>query len=127
MAKKEFTYRGKTLEELQKLSLKEFAQMLPSNPRRSIVRGLTDEQKNLLRKLKNGKDAVKTHAREMVVLPEMVGKTILVHKGNNFEAVRIEPEMIGLKLGDFAQTRKSVQHSAPGIGATKSTGSISVK
>jgi small subunit ribosomal protein S19 len=127
MAKKEFAYRGKSLAELQSMSLKEFAQLLPSDKRRSITRGLTHEQKNLLKKLENGKDAIKTHARDMIVLPLMVGKTLLVHKGNSFEAVRVDAEMIGLRLGDFVVTRKSVAHSAPGIGATRSTGSISVK
>jgi small subunit ribosomal protein S19 len=127
MVRKEITFRGRTIDELKQMNLKEFAQLLPSTKRRSIERGLTHEQKNLLAKLSRGKDAVKTHARDMVILPQMVGKTILVHSGKGFEAVRIDTEMLGLRLGDFVFTRKIVQHSAPGIGATKSTGSLSVK
>ncbi|MBL7054846.1 ribosomal protein S19 family protein, partial [Candidatus Woesearchaeota archaeon] len=36
-------------------------------------------------------------------------------------------EMIGHYLGEFAMTRQRVAHSAPGIGATRSSGSLSVK
>jgi len=127
MVKKEFAYRGKTLEELQKMSLKEFAELLPSEKRRSVKRGLAHRQKKVYEDVKKNKANIKTHARDMVILPLMVGKTILVHSGKSFEAVRVEPEMIGHRLGEFVQTRKKVEHSAPGIGATKSTASISVK
>jgi len=127
MVKKEFTYRGKKLEELQKIGLKEFAELLPSNKRRSVKRGLSHRQKKVYEDIKNNKANIKTHARDMIIFPIMVGKTILVHSGKAFEAVRVEPEMIGHRLGEFILTRKRVEHSAPGIGATKSTASISVK
>ena len=45
MVKKEFTYHGLTLEELQKLSLNEFAELLPSRERRSFRRGLDEGKK----------------------------------------------------------------------------------
>jgi len=35
--------------------------------------------------------------------------------------------MLGKYLGEFAMTRKKVEHSAPGIGATKSSAAMSVK
>ena len=128
MAKKEFTYRGKTLEELKQMSLKEFAELLPARQRRTIKRGFTEEQKRFLKKLDSKKDKpVKTHCRDMVVMPNMVGKTIRVHKGNDFIAIMIQPEMIGHYLGEFALTRKRVEHHAPGIGATRSSASISVR
>jgi small subunit ribosomal protein S19 len=127
MVKKEFTYRGKTLDELQKMSLKEFAVLLPSTKRRSVKRGLTDRQKKVYEDCKNNKSNIKTHARGMIIFPLMIGRTILVHSGKVFEAVRVEPEMIGHRLGEFVLTREKVEHSAPGIGATKSTSSISVK
>jgi small subunit ribosomal protein S19 len=127
MAKKEFTYRGKTLEELQKMSIKDFSALLQSRKRRSIKRGLSESQKKVLEDCKKNKPNIRTHEREMVILPAMVGKTLLVHMGKSFEAVRIEAEMIGHRLGEFVQTRKQVKHSAPGIGATRSTASISVK
>ena len=38
MVKKVFTYKGKTLDELKKISIKEFADLLPSRQRRTINR-----------------------------------------------------------------------------------------
>lgn len=127
MAKKEFMYKGKTLDELKKMSLNELAELLPSRQRRTLKRGLTDQQKKLLRNIKNNPKNTKTHCRDIIILPEMVGTMIRVHKGNDFVPVNISEEMIGHRLGEFALTRKRVEHSAPGIGATKSSASLSVK
>ena len=127
MAKKEFTFKGKTIEELKKLSLNELAQLLNSRQRRSIKRGFTDQQKILLKKIKSNQKNIETHCRDMIILPEMVGITIKVHQGREFVSVNIEAEMIGHCLGEFAMTRKKVAHSAPGIGATRSSASLSVK
>lgn len=129
---KEFTYRGKNLEELQILSLKEFAELLPARQKRSILRGFTDAQKKLLEKVektKRGsyKKIIKTQCRDLVVLPNMVGLILYIHKGKEYTPVKILPEMIGLYLGELVLTRQRVTHSAPGIGATKSSTAISVK
>lgn len=126
MAKKEFTYRGKSLEELQAMSHEEFAQLIDSRNRRTIIRGFTEEQKRFVVKLQK-EDNVKTHCRDVVIFPRMVGKTILVHKGKDYESLRIVPEMIGHRLGEFAFSRKRVAHSSPGVGATKSSSNVSVK
>jgi len=125
MAKK-FTYRGKTIDELKKMEIKEFIELLPARQRRTLTRGFTEAQKILLRNIRENKD-VETHCRDMIILPEMVDKMIKVYRGNRFEPVRIQEEMIGHCLGEFVLTRKSVKHSAPGIGATRSSASISVK
>ncbi len=127
MAKKEFTYRGKTLAELQKLSIEEFAKLVGADNRRCLLRGLTPVQKNFIRKLQSGKNRVKTHSRDMVILPMMVGKEVQIHMGKKYDSVWITEEMLGHRLGEFAMTRKKVAHNAPGIGATKSTSSVSVK
>ena len=127
MAKKEFTYKGKTIDELKKLSLNELAQLLPARQRRKIKHGLTDQHKILLKKLRLNEKNIETHCRDMIILPEMMGVTIKVHHGKEFVPVVIEPEMIGHYLGEFALTRKKVAHSAPGIGATRSSASLSVK
>lgn len=126
MAKKEFTYRGKKLEELKKMSIKELAGYFPARQRRTLLRGLNERQKKLINDMKKEKD-VKTHCRNMIILPEMVGKLVKVHNGKSFVAVRIEQEMIGHCLGEFALTRGKVAHSAPGIGATRSSASMSVR
>lgn len=127
MAKKEFTFKGKTLEELKKMSLIELAQLVPARQRRTIKRGFTEQQKILLKKISRNEKNIETHCRDMIVLPEMIGRAIRVHQGREFVTVMMEPEMIGHCLGEFALTRKKVSHSAPGIGATRSSASLSVK
>ncbi|MBW2966033.1 30S ribosomal protein S19 [Candidatus Woesearchaeota archaeon] len=127
MVKKEFRYKGKTLEELKNMSLNEFAELVPARQRRSLKRGLTDKQKILLNKLRKGGKNLKTHCRNMIILPEMVGQNIHVYDGKSFISVRIVDDMIGHVLGEFTYNRKKVSHSAPGIGATRSSASLSVK
>ena len=121
------TYRGKTLDELKNLSIKEFAMLLPSRQRRSLIRGLKPEHKKFLNKLKASSSPVKTHLRNMILLPEMVGKNILLYNGKEYVTVRVEADMLGHCIGEFALTRKSVKHSAPGVGATKSSAAVSVR
>lgn len=124
---KEFTYGGKKLEEMRQLSLSELAKILPARQRRSLKRGLSDKQKKVLEKLKTAKKPVKTHCRDLIILPEMVGKLMQIHNGKLFVPVAITDEMIGHYLGEFSMTRQKVKHSAPGIGATKSSAAASVK
>ena len=132
---KEFMYRGYTLDNLQSISMDEFINLLPSRQRRSLHRGLTPEQRILLEKLREAKEAlkrdqnvtVKTHVRDMIILPEMVGTTILVHNGKEFVSVEIKPEMIGHYLGEFAITNKPVRHGTPGIGASRSSMYVPLK
>lgn len=127
MAKKEFTYRGKTLEELKNLSLNELAELLPARQRRLIKRGLTEQQKILMKKMKENDDNIKTHCRDAIVLPEMIGKKIKIYSGKEFIQIMIVEDMIGHYLGEFVLTRHRVEHSAPGIGATRSSAALSVK
>jgi len=122
-----FVFRGKSLEELQKMDLKEFSSLLTSRKRRSLKRGLSYEQKKLLKKLKEGKGFVKTHRRDIIILPEMVDKKIAVYKGKEFVTITITPEMIGHCLGEFALTRKEVKHSSPGMGATRGSKFVPLK
>lgn len=127
MAKKEFTYRGKTLKEVKEMSIEEFIKLLPARQRRSLKRGVNDGHKNILKKIQNGKKDIKTHCRDMIILPEMIGHAVRVYNGKNFMPVHITEEMIGHYLGEFVLTRKMVSHSAPGVGATRSSASISVR
>jgi small subunit ribosomal protein S19 len=120
MAKKIFTYRGKTIDELKQYSLKELAELLPSRQRRSIVRGFNEEKQKIVKKLQS-KDSIETHVRDMIVLPDFVGKTIKVHNGKEFMPVIIQEDMIGMFFGELAMTRKKVTHNSPGVGATKSS------
>ena len=134
---REFTYRGHTLEELRQMSMDQFIKLLPSRMRRSLMRGLNHAQLRLLEKvreanemLKRGekpKKPIKTHARDMVILPEMVGLTIHVYNGKEFIPVEIKPEMIGHRLGEFALTCKQVKHGKAGVGATRSSMYVPLK
>ena len=126
---KEPMYKGKTEAELKKMSVEEFMKITNARQRRSLKRGFNEQQKLLLarvKKFKSGgtKKPVKTHARDMVIIPEMLGVIIHVHKGREFIPVVITPELLGHYLGEFAQTRQKVGHSAPGIGATRSSSGI---
>ena len=129
---REFTYRGYTLDQLQQMSMDEFIKLLPSRQRRSLKRGLTEAQRKLLEKVRKHRrlginKPIRTHARDMVVLPEMVGTTVAVHNGKEFVPVEIVPEMIGHRLGEFAITNKRVVHGRPGVGATKSSMYVPLK
>ncbi|MEM4647750.1 MAG: 30S ribosomal protein S19 [Candidatus Pacearchaeota archaeon] len=124
-----FKFRGKTIDELKALSLKEFAMLVKSRERRSILRQL-DKYENFLKRIKKKLEEnkpIKTHWRDAVIVPQMIGLTIYVHNGKSFEAVKISEDMLGHRLGEFALTRKPVKHSAPGVGATKSSAFLSVK
>jgi len=126
MARKIFTYRGKTVEELQKLSLKEFGELLPSRQRRSIKRGFSEDKQKIIKKLSK-LDTIKTQVRDMIVLPQFVGKTIKIHNGKDFQPILIQEDMVGMFFGELSMTRRRVQHNAPGVGATKSSSNVSVK
>ena len=121
-------FRGKTLEELKQMSLEEFSKLLTSRERRSLLRGLTERQKKLLEEIrKNPKKFHKTHERDMIILPEMVGVKVGVYNGKEYKPVEVKFEMIGHRLGEFALTRQRVIHSAPGVGATRGSKHIPLK
>ena len=129
---KEFTYKGKTLEELKQMNVKEFAKLVPTRVRRTLERGQSEAQKKLMLKIDKTlqgkyKRAIKTHCRNLIIIPKMVGLTIHIHGGKTYTPVEIMPEMLAHRLGEFALTRTPVKHSAPGIGATRSSAYASVK
>ncbi len=146
---KSFKYRGKTLEELMGMSMDELIRLLPSRARRSLLResdssvrarriqaGYRDSPRmKLLEKvmkarklLMEGKNVViKTHVRDMIVLPVMVGLTIAVYNGKEYVPVKITPEMVGHYLGEFSPTCKKVEHGEPGLKATRSTLFVAMK
>ncbi|MFQ6106710.1 MAG: 30S ribosomal protein S19 [Thermoplasmata archaeon] len=120
--KREFTYRGYTLEQLQEMTIDDLLELLPARARRTYKRGLNEEQKRFVEKIRtNEKETLRTHRREIIILPDFVGKRIHVYNGREFVRVDIKPEMIGHYLGEFALTRKPVRHSGPGVGATRSS------
>lgn len=125
---KEFKYRGRSLDELKEMSMDEFIQLLPSRMRRSLRRGLSNEQRTLLSKIRqDGDEPIRTHARDLVILPEMVGKRIHVYNGQEFVEVKVNQKMIGHYLGEYAITMQEVRHGRPGIGASRSSMYIPLK
>lgn len=131
---KEFAYRGVPFSELERMPMDEFVKLLPSRARRKLLRGLPPKHRILLERIREVKKAgladkviIKTHCRDMVILPEMVGVTIGVHNGKEFVPVKITPKMIGHLLGEFAITCKRVVHGSPGIGASRSSMYVPLK
>ena len=126
MARKEFTYRGKTLEELKNMSINDFAELVPARQRRSLKRETTDLQRAFMKRIMKHNN-IKTKCRDIIIIPQMVGKMARVYNGKEFVSVLIQQEMIGHRLGEFVLTRKRVTHHAPGVGATRSSASLSVR
>lgn len=125
--KGEFTYRGKTLQNLKRLSLEEFAELLPARQRRTINRGLGDEHKKIMNRINEGDTTIKTHLRDMIILPEMVGLNLEIHNGKTFDRIEVIPEMLGHYFGEYSFTRKRVSHGSAGVGATKSSKFVPLK
>jgi len=123
----EFTYRGYTLAKLKKMKIEDLTELIGARQRRKLKRELRENEEKLLEELKSDKESVKTHLRDAIVLPGMVGKKIGIHNGKSFEYVEIKPEMIGHYLGEFALTRKRVLHGAAGVGATRSSKYVPLK
>jgi len=130
--RREPKFKNKNVQELLAMNQTDLLQLLPSRIRRTIKRGLSENHKKLLKKIATAKEGkrkkpIKTHLRDMPILPEMIGVTIQVYTGKAFEEVELKTEMIGHYLGEFALTRREIKHSAPGVGATKGSAHTSVK
>jgi len=123
---KEFKYRGIGTEELQNLSLEKLFALLPARSRRSLTRGITDGKRKLLDEIKLAKAGklvtpIKTHLRDLIIMPYMTGLTIHIFSGKEFVPVVIKPEMVGHYTGEYVMTNKRVIHGAPGVGASRSS------
>jgi small subunit ribosomal protein S19 len=127
---REYLYKGRNEEELKALSMDEFIGLLPSRMRRSLSRGISDKQRILIEKVRAwtpDKKPVRTHSRDIVILPEMVGKIIHVFNGIEFIEVRVDLKKVGHYLGEYAITNRPVRHGRPGIGASRSSMYIPLK
>ena len=123
MASRDFTYRGKTPEELKALDTRSFAKLVKSRTRRTILKQTSEIEKFVAKceEFSKNKKPIKTHLRDIVIVPKMMGYTIGIHNGKQFLPIVIIPEMIGHRLGEFSITRQKVKHGSAGIGATKSS------
>jgi small subunit ribosomal protein S19 len=121
--KKEFRFHGLSLEEMQKLTLEEILPYLSARQRRTLKRGFNKRQDKLyndILKAQKG-DTIRTHCRDMIILPNFIGHKIDIYNGSEFHRIDIQPHMVGHYLGEFALTRKKVKHTGPGVGATRSS------
>ncbi len=133
MVVKQFSFRGKSLQELQQMSIEQFAKLCNSRGRRTLLRGF---DKHLLKEIEKARKLIgttgkpkvlRTHLRDTIIIPSMVGLLFGIHRGNTFEIVEIKPEMLGHYLGEMALTRKKLSHGKAGIGATKSSTAIAAR
>lgn len=101
----------------------EFAQLCGARVRRRFSRGLGSKPMGLIKKLRAAKLAaeenekpaiVKTHLRNMIVVPEMIGSVVGVYNGKVFNTVEIKPEMVGHYLGEFSISYTPVRHGRAG-------------
>ena len=127
LKKKEFTYKGMTIEELKKLEVREFAKYVRSRERRNILRNFHEIEKFINRAREKKKNNIRTHKRDLVIVPQMIGMKISIYNGHNFIPVEIVGEMLGHKFGEFSPTRTRVKHGRAGVGATKGSKSKSKK
>jgi len=125
---KNFQYRGRTVDELRAMSMDEFISILPARMRRSLRRGLSGDQRIVLEKLRrNQGKPIRTHARDMIILPEMIGKSVFVHTGKEFKEIKVTEKMVGHYVGEYAISINLVRHGRPGIGASRSSMYIPLK
>ncbi|KAJ1547224.1 ribosomal protein S15, partial [Nowakowskiella sp. JEL0078] len=127
---RKFSYRGVDLDQLLDLESEQLIELVNARQRRRFKRGLKRKPMGLIKKLRlakknapaNEKPAtVKTHLRNMIVMPEMIGSVVGVYNGKTFTQVEIKAEMVGHYLGEFSISYKPVRHGRPGIGATHSS------
>ena len=92
------------------MGMSELVPVMPSRVRRKITRGLTKGEENLLSRFRNGDAKIRTHLRDMVIMPEMIGKEVEIYNGKEYLKVEIQPEAVFHYLGEFALTRRKVTH-----------------
>lgn len=127
---REFKFKGYASQQLQSLSIEALIPLLNARQRRSLDKRvgkyMSDDKRKLREEIKLLRDGklkgqLKTHVRDMIILPDMVGLSMNVHNGKEFFLITIRPEMIGHYLGEYSITNKRVQHGAPGVGSSRSS------
>merc|ERR1712070_698251 len=126
---RKYAYRGIDLEKLVDMQNEDLMNLFCARQRRKFSRGIKRQPITLLKKLRKAKKEtaygekpvpVKTHLRNMVIVPEMIGSMVGVYNGKQFINVEIKPDMVGQYLAEFAITYKPIAHGRAGLGATKS-------
>lgn len=135
---KEFEYRGVALADLEKMPIDKLRGLLGARQRRSLKRGVTDGKRKVIARMRAARAAsaaaggprdgdggapprIRTHLRDLIVLPFMVGTTVHVYNGKEFKEIEVKPEMIGHYIGEYSLSGRRVSHGAPGVGASRSS------
>ncbi|PWN94911.1 putative 40S ribosomal protein S15 [Tilletiopsis washingtonensis] len=122
---RKFSYRGVELDALLDMSNEDFMALVHARARRRFQRGLKRKPMGLIKKLRKAKKeapanekpaVVRTHLRDMIIVPEMVGSVIGVYNGKQFYNSEVKPEMVGHYTGEFSPTYMPVNHGKPGLG-----------
>ena len=129
-------YRGVELEKLLEYPMDQLVKLLKSRQRRRFAHGIHQRYDRLIKKLRKARKeapygekpkAVKTHLRNCIVMPEMVGSIVDVYGGKYWNSVEVKSDMIGHYLGEFSLTYKPIKHGKVGVGATRSSKFTSLK
>ena len=110
--------------------------LMRSRQQRRFAHGIHQRYDRLLKKLRKAKKEcpygekpkpVRTHLRNCIVLPEMVGSIVDVYGGKYWNSCEVKADMIGHYLGEFSLTYKPIRHGKVGVGATRSSKFTSLK
>ena len=133
---KKFSFRGMDLEALLKLDVTVLQHHVRSRIRRRFKNGLGRKPMRLIKRLRKAKrnagpmekpEPIKTHLRNMIIVPEMVASVCGVYNGRDYVTVEIKPDMIGHYLGEFSITYHPVAHGRPGLTSGKTAQFIPLK
>ena len=123
---------------MEKMPIDKLRGLLSARQRRSLKRGVTDGKRKVIARMRAARAAaggggakegaggappprIRTHLRDLIILPFMVGTTAHVYNGKEFKEVEIKPEMIGHYIGEYSLSGRRVSHGAPGVGASRSS------
>eukprot|EP00477_Mikrocytos_mackini_P000349 GAHX01000371.1.p1 GENE.GAHX01000371.1~~GAHX01000371.1.p1 ORF type:complete len:147 (+),score=27.74 GAHX01000371.1:41-481(+) len=117
---RKLSYRGVGEEELKVMKNADFIQYLPATRRRRFKKGISEDYKKVIQKAKKRKEEavgtnappklIKTHCRDAIVLPSMLGCTFGVYNGRDFIEFEADIPKLGCHFGWFSPTRKPVHH-----------------
>merc|ERR1712146_356863 len=119
-----YTFRGLELDDLLKLDQGSMFQLFRSRIRRKLNRskGFKGKYQKLAEKLRKSKlnlqpgekpPMVKTHLRNCVITPDMIGAIVGVYTGKEYKPTEIKFDMVGTYMGEYAMTYNPTLHNRP--------------
>lgn len=129
-------YRGVEIDKLLEMNTENIVALFKSGQRRRFAHGIHPKYDRLIKKLKTAvkntphgekPKAVKTHLRNAIIMPEMVGSIAEVYSGKYWTPVEIKADMVGQYLGEYSMTYKPIKHGKVGHGATRGSKFVSLR